>query len=197
MGRVQVGEGSEKVGQHDFSVKRNCSISNPQFGAQQTGPAFVDTLLVRSRAAAACPLKKEVVMPVVRAAPRPKSAIRRFDVFAEYKRQEAVREGQAADQAKGYGLWVAKVVAARRFGKKPKPDDGADGKPAAKQRRGKWRKLDDKPQTDKLFDKEIVSRMGVTFYQRVFAPAIRRAIAEGRRYEDIRDSLRAEWKPAA
>ncbi len=125
------------------------------------------------------------------AASKPKAAIRRFDIFAEYKRQEARRDGQAEDVAKGYGLWVAKVVAARRFGKK-KPDGEAKDKPA---HRGKWRKLDDVPQTDKLFDKQIVERMGVTFYKRVFSPAIRRAIADGSSYESIRDTLRAEWKP--
>jgi hypothetical protein len=127
-------------------------------------------------------------------APKPQARIRRFDVFAEYKRQEAIRDGQPADVAKGYGLWVAKVVAARRFGKK-KPDGEGDGNQAKPVRRTKWHKLDEKPQTDKLFDKEIVDRMGVTFYKEVFAPAIRKAIADGSSYEAIRDTLRAEWTP--
>jgi hypothetical protein len=124
-------------------------------------------------------------------APKPKAAIRRFDIFAEYKRQEARGDGQGEAAAKGYGLWVAKVVAARRFGK-PKPAGEAKDKPA---RREKWHKLDDVPQTDKLFDKQIVARMGVTFYKRVFSPAIRRAIKGGSSYESIRDTLRADWKP--
>ena len=125
------------------------------------------------------------------AAPKPKAAIRRFDIFAEYKRLQARRDGQAEDVAKGYGLWVAKVVAARKFGKN-KPDGAAKDKPI---HRGKWHKLDDVPQTDKLFDKQIVDRMGVTFYKRVFSPAIRKAIANGSSYESIRDTLRAQWKP--
>jgi hypothetical protein len=129
-------------------------------------------------------------------APTPKAPIRRFDIFAEYKRQEAIREGQAADAAKGYGLWVAKIVAARRFGKNKPAGEGGDHADQPK-RKTKWRSLDDKPQTDKLFDQEIVARMGVTFYRSVLAPAIRRAIADGRRYEDIRDTLRADWKPKA
>ncbi len=134
-------------------------------------------------------------MSVPTAAPKPKMPIRRFDIFAEYKRQEAIRDGQPADEAKGYGLWVAKIVAARRFGKK-KPEAAASDRPAKPQRRAKWRKLDDKPQTDKLFEQEIVSRMGVTFYKRVFSPAIRQAIKKGSSYESIRDALRADWKPA-
>ncbi len=40
---------------------------------------------------------------------RPKQAIRRFDVFAEYHRLERLRQGMPADEAKGYGLWLAKV----------------------------------------------------------------------------------------
>ena len=126
-----------------------------------------------------------------RTAPKPKAAIRRFDIFAEYKRQEAIKDGKPADVAKGYGLWVAKIVAARKFGKK-KPDGESKDKP---EHRGKWRKLEDVPQTDKLFEKQIVDRMGVTFYKRVFSPAIRKAIANGSSYESIRDTLRADWKP--
>jgi hypothetical protein len=46
----------------------------------------------------------------------PNATICRFDVFAEYTRQQAIEEGMPPDMAKGYGLWLAKVVAARRFG---------------------------------------------------------------------------------
>ena len=133
-------------------------------------------------------------MTATKTAAKPQAAIRRFDIFAEYKRQEARREGQPEDQAKGYGLWLAKVVASRRFGKK-KPDGQASGDKDKPVRKSKWHKLDDKPQTDKLFDKEIVDRMGVTFYKRVFSPAIHKAIDNGSSYESIRDSLRADWKP--
>jgi hypothetical protein len=35
--------------------------------------------------------------------------------------------------------------------------------------------------------------MGKTFYRRVFQPALRRAWREGKKYEEIRDQLRAEW----
>ena len=52
---------------------------------------------------------------------KPKAAVRRFDVFAEYNRQTALDQGSTPAQAKGYGLWVAKVVAARRYGKPPQP----------------------------------------------------------------------------
>jgi hypothetical protein len=44
---------------------------------------------------------------------KPANPIRRFDVFAEYRKQEEQEGGMSADQAKGQGLWVAKVVAAR------------------------------------------------------------------------------------
>jgi hypothetical protein len=59
--------------------------------------------------------------------------------------------------------------------------------------RWSFKTLDGQAQTDALFDNEIVKRMGRTFYERVFEPAIERAVAEGSRYEDIRDTLRARW----
>jgi hypothetical protein len=127
-------------------------------------------------------------------APKPKAAIRRFDIFAEYNRQQALKTGMPADQAKGYGLWKAKLVAGRRFGRKSEPA-GPDEIAARKGR--KWRRLDDKPQTAKLFDKEIVARMGPDFYRRVFVPAIRDALEAGHDYFSIRDSLRRDWKPPA
>jgi hypothetical protein len=46
---------------------------------------------------------------------KPQAAVRRFDIFAEYNRRKAAKQGQPAAQAKGYGLWLAKLVAARRF----------------------------------------------------------------------------------
>jgi hypothetical protein len=127
---------------------------------------------------------------------KPKAAVRRFDVFAEYNRQTALDQGSSPSQAKGYGLWVAKVVAARRYGKPPQPsgEKHASGeKPKA--RATKWHALGGKPQTDKLFDKEIVQRMGSDFYARVFVPAIHKAIEKGEKYPEIRDAIRREWNP--
>ena len=40
---------------------------------------------------------------------------RRFDLFAEYREQAEQPHGMAADR--GYGLWAAKLVAARKFGR--------------------------------------------------------------------------------
>jgi hypothetical protein len=48
---------------------------------------------------------------------RPRAPIRRVDVFAEYQRQEALADGIPADEAAGYGLWVAKMVASRTYGR--------------------------------------------------------------------------------
>jgi len=47
---------------------------------------------------------------------KPRAPIRRFDVFAEWNRIRALKEyGFSEDDAKAYGLAVAKVVAARKF----------------------------------------------------------------------------------
>ena len=123
---------------------------------------------------------------------KPRKPIRRFDVFAEYRKLDAQDEGAPLDQAKGYGLWVAKVVAARRFGRAKSDEQATNGTP---RRRSKWHALGGEPQTDKLFDREIVDRMGADFYREVFEPAVRDARASGQTYESIRDRLRRRWKP--
>src|SRR5215207_8877734 len=127
--------------------------------------------------------------------PKPLQRLRRFDVFAEYRKQDAQKGGMPADQAKGYGLWVAKVVAARKFGRlKDRP--AASEAEEKRRRRRKWKVLSGVPQTDKLFEHEIVDRMGREFYREVFAPAIGEARDKGQAYESIRDRLRRKWSPA-
>jgi hypothetical protein len=130
---------------------------------------------------------------------KPQHPIRRFDVFAEYQRQEQEAHGVASDRAKGYGLWIAKVVAMRRFGRRREGDRPAqtDSARDAEQHETTWHELDGQPQTDELFDAEIVWRMGADFYREVFEPAIRQARAKGRSYESIRDAIRRPWRPEA
>ncbi|HEY1291462.1 MAG TPA: hypothetical protein VGJ60_00095 [Chloroflexota bacterium] len=125
---------------------------------------------------------------------KPTNRIRRFDVFAEYRKQEEHDRGMPADQAKGYGLWVAKVVAARRFGRLKDRDEPSDAEKKRRRRR-KWRVLSGEPQTDHLFDHQIVERMGADFYEDVFVPAIAHEREQGHSYESIRDRLRRRWKP--
>src|SRR6476646_11395582 len=102
----------------------------------------------------------------------PRMAIRRFDVFAEYSRQERMKKGYPEDQAKGYGIWLAKVVAARRFGQQ----SSSDGKPPRQkdehEEEPKFRSVGDVLQTDETFDHDIIDRMGEKFYDAVFVPAI-------------------------
>jgi hypothetical protein len=126
---------------------------------------------------------------------KPDKPIRRFDVFAEYRKLDAQADGMKVDQAKGYGLWVAKVVAARKFGRLKRERPVSDEEEQRRKRR-KWKVLSGVPQTNALFDHEIVERMGAEFYRDVFAPAIREARDKGRTYESIRDSIRRRWKPA-
>jgi hypothetical protein len=130
--------------------------------------------------------------------------IRRFDVFAEYHRQEKNREGVPEDEAAGYGIWLAKVVAARRFGGSRSPGDLPDRKTGQSSEaeppekpHTKFRTLGDEPQTDETFEREIVRRMGERFYREVFSPAIARALEEGRPYTEVRDSIRRGWNVEA
>jgi hypothetical protein len=133
---------------------------------------------------------------------KPRAPVRRFDVFAEFNRLKAIEDGMQPDEAEGHGLWVAKVVASRSFGgsaaKPPKPGEAgsrAGHEEEGPQEKPKWHTLDGKPQTDELFQREIVNRMGKEFYDAVFRPAIEEAYREGRSYQSIRDTIRREWKP--
>lgn len=130
--------------------------------------------------------------------PRPKQPIRRFDVFAEYQKLQALREGRSLAEAKGYGLWLAKVVAGRRYGataeRKPAPEE-TNPPEAERVEEAPFRSASGILQTDELFDREIVDRMGRGFYQRVFAPTIARHVERGDAYEAIRDVVRRDWKP--
>ena len=123
-------------------------------------------------------------------------AIRRFDVFAEYTRQQRREKGFPEDEAKGYGIWLAKVVAARRFGQKSASDGKKPGTKDAHEAEPKFRSVGDELQTDETFDHDIIERMGPRFYEEVFAPAIAAAREEGKSYETIRDTIRRGWKPA-
>lgn len=121
----------------------------------------------------------------------PNQPIRRFDVFAEYTRQERREKGYPEDQAKGYGIWLAKVVASRRFGQQ----SSADGKKPRKteahdEEEPTFRSVGDELQTDETFDHDIIDRMGEKFYDAVFVPAITEARDEGKTYETIRDTIR-------
>jgi hypothetical protein len=128
---------------------------------------------------------------------KPSDRVRRFDVSAEYRKQEEQDDGMPAAQAKGYGLWIAKVVAARKFGRLRERERPSAGEQIARRRREKWHVLGGERQTDQLFDREIVDRMGAEFYRDVFAPAIRRARDQGETYESMRDRIRRRWKPAS
>jgi hypothetical protein len=138
---------------------------------------------------------------------RPRQPIRRFDVFAETKRLEALANGEPDDVAKGYGIRIAKIVASRRFGgstarkthhERKENSDGGEEKGSRFGGEGgaKFRALDGELQSDETFDREIIDRMGPEFYDVVFQPAVRDALAAGRKYEQIRDTIRKDWKPA-
>lgn len=122
----------------------------------------------------------------------PDQAIRRFDVFAEYTRLERLAKGYPEDEAKGYGIWLAKVVASRQRRSK---DDGSASHPSKSGPEPKFRSLNEKLQTDRTFDHDIIDRMGAGFYEDVFAPAIKEAKVQGETYEAIRDRIRKAWKP--
>src|SRR5690348_11106335 len=63
---------------------------------------------------------------------KPRAPIRRFDVFAEYNRLKGLRQGLDEPHARGYGLWVAKVVASGRRGTSQR--DHHDGQAADTER---------------------------------------------------------------
>ncbi|HEX5414944.1 MAG TPA: hypothetical protein VFZ25_04700 [Chloroflexota bacterium] len=130
------------------------------------------------------------------AEPLARAPIRRFDVFAEYNFLRNEAKGMPEAAAKGEALWLAKLVAARKFAttaeRKARVTAKLKRKPGVPAPAGA-RTLEGKPQTAALFDREIVDRMGPDFYARVFAPAIAHAYHSGEKYEAIRDRIRAPW----
>jgi hypothetical protein len=130
---------------------------------------------------------------------RPKKPIRRFDVFAEFSRLKSLEQGYSPAEAKGYALWLAKVVASRRYGapraRTAPPAEAPAGARPPRDVPGPFRWLGDELQTDELFDREIIDRMGRDFYDRVFSPTIRRRFEEGETYESMRDDVRRDWNP--
>lgn len=127
----------------------------------------------------------------------PMKPVRRFDVFAEYQRIKYQQRGLPPDQAKGFALWMAKLVAARKLARADETRMALTERLAQGMDRlragAKFLELSGQPQTDELFDREIVQRMGEDFYHRVFSPAVAQAVAERKSYERIRDRLREPW----
>src|SRR5512133_562841 len=74
---------------------------------------------------------------------KPNRPIRRFDVFAEYQRLKALEKDQLPeDQAKGYGIWLAKVVGARKFSKRRKKE--GEGKETGQKKEEREELVDNK-----------------------------------------------------
>ncbi len=109
--------------------------------------------------------------------------------------------GYAEDEAKGYGIWLARVVAARRFGKKSGALDRA--RPESQGAKAgdeptvepKYRFGGDELQIDETFDHDIIGRMVEAFYAEVFVPAIAEARECGQPYDDIRDAICKNGNP--
>lgn len=127
---------------------------------------------------------------------KPIAAVRRFDVFAEFQKLEALKNGRGDHEARGYGIWLAKVVASRRA-RRGAIEEGESilTAPRDPNMPPQFHSFDGELQTESVFDHEIVDRMGRDFYQKVFSPAIRAAVEEGKSYVEIRDSIRSSWKP--
>jgi len=127
-----------------------------------------------------------------------KANIRRYDVFAVSEYVKNIHKGIQEDISKGDAIWLATLVAARKFSKgshKPRTSNGADAKSAKKNGvyTEKWRYLGDVLQTDKLYDQKIVERMGKEFYENEFLPAIEKEVDLGHEYKDYRDSIRMSF----
>jgi len=88
--------------------------------------------------------------------------IRRFDIFAIFNKVSKENE-MDEKHAKGYGIWMARFIAGRRFGAKATKPNGKKGsKTAEKKATGvqSWYTLNGKPQTDKEYDNELLKRFG-------------------------------------
>ena len=114
------------------------------------------------------------------------TTIRRFDVFAEFNKQKKEAEGYPTDLAKGEGLWIAKFTASRRGAKSAPKNKGTGSGDKKAPVVSKFKALNDIPQTDKLFDKDIIDRLGRDVYENVLVKGVRAAMKVGLKYNDIR-----------
>lgn len=96
-----------------------------------------------------------------RETPAPRSAIRRFDVFAEYLPQE--RLAKTYPKVEGFGIWLAKIVGACRFDKSGDAAGSSDPttvKPTgAKHAEPKFRSVGDEFQTVQTLHHDAMERM--------------------------------------
>jgi len=127
--------------------------------------------------------------------------LRRFDVFAVYNYVKNLNKGMPEDRAKGDALWLAKHVAG---GRRIKVGGGAlqPAQRAAKHCACKgiaivlespWKMLSGIEQTNEMYDREIVKRMGEQFYSEILLPRMKELSSE--KYQDIRDTVREELEP--
>lgn len=121
---------------------------------------------------------------------KPKAPVRRYDVFAAWNYLEGLDEGGNEAKAKQYGVWMATVIAAHKFRRRAEQRGTAKSLPP-KEGRTAFQGL-----TAEDYEERIRRRMGAGFHDQVFLPTLRKLRNEGRNYLEIRDEVRADWKPA-
>jgi len=114
------------------------------------------------------------------------SRIRRFDIFAIFNMVSKKKE-MGDKFAKGYGIWLARMVAGRKFGgSKSGHKSGVSTGSNKSTGVQTWMTLSGKPQTDKEYDKELENRFGTSNLHKI-ENFIEKAVFKGMSYEAIRD----------
>lgn len=126
---------------------------------------------------------------------KPQNNIRRFDVFTECERIKYTKRGFPLYVAKGLAIWTAKLVSGGKLKKNffSGPNTGyhkANLNSSSNNNKSVFRSLNNVPQTDLMFDKEIIERMGKEFYEQTFQPMVRDNLSQGFEYRQFRDTLR-------
>jgi len=115
--------------------------------------------------------------------------IRRFDIFAIFNMTSKENE-LGKKYAKGYGIWMARMVAGRKFGAVAAPGHQVGkGKDYSKTKVSgiqAWNMLSGKPQTDKEYEKELVKRFGEANLTKL-ENFVSKAYHKGMTYNAIRD----------
>lgn len=121
---------------------------------------------------------------------KPEAPVRRYDVLAAWNYVAALDEGKPDSKARQYGIWMATVVAARKFRRQAEARGTAKPLPEKEEKRTDFLGL-----TARDYEGRIRKRMGAEFHDGVFLPAVRRGRTQGHAYVEIRDSIREDWKP--
>lgn len=108
--------------------------------------------------------------------------IGKFDILATYTLARGLRDGLSEGEARERGMVAAVMGAKARLGRKgSRPEDDYEADRRAAERK--------KSITAESFNKQVAARMG-RFFEEVFLPVMKKLIADGLSYDEVKATLK-------